>query len=142
MEALLAWFMEIRHAVRTLLRTPVLTMAAISTLGLGIGATSGVFSVVEAVLLEPLPYSHVDRRVMIWNRWKGYDETWVSDAEILDYRTRCSTLKAVGAWAPEQGNLATDGEPRRVGFATVTANLFPVLGAEPLLGRTFTEAED
>lgn len=142
MESLSIWLSEIRHALRVLVRAPVLTVAAILTLGLGIGAASGVFSAFEAVLLDPLPYADVDRRVMVWNRWKGYDETWLSDAEILDYRARCSTLKALAAWSPQQGNLTTDAEPQRIGFAAVTANLFSVLGAEPLLGRTFTQAED
>jgi putative ABC transport system permease protein len=142
MEALSSFFSDLWYAVRVLVRTPVVTVAAILTLGLGIGATSGVFSVVQAVLLTPLPYSEADRRVMIWSRWKGYDETWLSDAEIVDYRTRISSLTAVAAWSPEQGNLVTDAEPRHIGYGSVTANLFSVLGAEPLLGRTFTEEED
>jgi putative ABC transport system permease protein len=142
MEALSALASDLRHAVRVLFRTPIVTVSAILTLGLGIGATSGVFSVVQAVLLDPLPYTHVDRRVMIWNRWKGYDKTWVSDAEVFDYRTRISAFSAVAAWSPEQGNLVTEGEPRHIGFGAVTANLFSMLGTEPLLGRTFTEEED
>jgi predicted permease len=99
-------------------------------------------SILDGVLLEPLPYRDLDRRVMVWSRWKGFDKTWLSDAEVLDYRERLTTLADVAAWAPRQGNLVGDGEPQRVGLARVTANVFSVLGAEPLLGRTFTEAED
>ncbi len=113
-----------------------------ATLALGIGATSAIFSVLRAVLLEPLPYADVDRRVTIWSRWKDFDKTWLSDAEVLDYQRLTSTLRDVAAWSPGQGNLIGDGEPSRIGVTRVTANVFSVLGAEPLFGRTFTEAED
>jgi predicted permease len=137
-----SWIQDLRHAVRVFLRTPLPTGAAVVTLALGIGATSAIFSVLRAVLLEPLPYANLDRRVTIWSRWKDFDKTWLSDAEVLDYRRLTSTLKDVAAWSPGLGNLIGDGEPLRVGIANVTANVFSVLGTEPLLGRTFTEAED
>jgi predicted permease len=137
-----AWIQDLRHAFRVFLRSPLPTGAAIVTLALGIGATSAIFSVLWAVLLEPLPYADVDRRVAIWSRWKDFDKTWLSDAEVLDYKRLTSTLKDVAAWSPGQGNLTGDGEPLRVGIARVTANVFSVLGTEPLFGRAFTEAED
>jgi predicted permease len=137
-----SWIQDLHHAARVFRRTPVPTGAAVLTLALGIGATSAIFSVLRAVLLEPLPYSDVSRRVAIWSRWKDFDKTWLSDAEVLDYRRLTSTLKDVAAWSPGQGNLIGDGEPLRVGLTRATANLFSVLGAEPLFGRTFTEAED
>ena len=124
------------------MRSPGFTLAALLTLSLGVGANSSIFSVFRAVLLRPLPYSRPDTRVMIWSRWKDFDKTWVSDGEVLDYRRRCTTLAAVAAWQPTQGNLTGDGEPVRIGLARVTANAFRVLGAEPLLGRVFTADED
>ncbi|MGH9392141.1 MAG: ABC transporter permease, partial [Vicinamibacteria bacterium] len=133
---------DLRHAARVFLRTPLPTAAAVITLALGIGATSAIFSVLRAVLLEPLPYADVDRRVTIWSRWKDFDKTWLSDAEVLDYQRLTSTLKDVAAWSPGQGNLIGDGEPLRIGLTRVTANVFSVLGTEPLFGRTFSEAED
>ena len=136
------WIQDLLHAARVFRRTPLPTGAAVVTLALGIGATSAIFSVLRAVLLEPLPYSDVDHRVTIWSRWKDFDKTWLSDAEVLDYRRLTSTLKDVAAWSPGQGNLIGDGEPLRVGLARATANVFSVLGAEPLFGRTFTQAED
>jgi predicted permease len=137
-----AWIQDLRHAFRIFWRTPLPTGAAVLTLALGIGATSAIFSVLRAVLLEPLPYGDLDRRVTIWSRWKDFDKTWLSDAEVLDYKRLTSTLKDVAAWSPGQGNLIADGEALRVGLSNVTANVFSVLGAEPLFGRTFTQAED
>ena len=89
---------DLKFAVRSLLRAPAFTIAAALVLALGIGATSTVFSLVDAVLLQPLPYDQPSRRVMIWSRWKDFDKTWVSSAEVADYRTRCKTLSNVAAW--------------------------------------------
>ena len=136
------WIVDLRHALRVFLRAPLPTGAALITLALGIGATSALFGALRGVLLDPLPYADVDRRVMIWSRWRDFDKTWLSDAEVLDYQRLTSTLEDVAAWSPGQGNLIGDGEPLRVGVSRVTANSFSVLGADLLYGRTFTEAED
>jgi putative ABC transport system permease protein len=133
---------DVRHAVRGLRRTPGFTAAAVLTLGLGIGATSAIFSVTHAVLLAPLPYADLDRRVMVWSQWKGFEKTWVSEAELIDYRTRCRTIRQAAAWDSGQINITGAGEPVRVGIGRVTANAFETLGARPLLGRTFSAAED
>jgi predicted permease len=133
---------DLKLAVRGLLRSPGFAAAALVTLALGIGATSAIFSVVKAVLLTPLPYAEPERRVMIWSRWVSFDKTWLSDQEIVDYRTFSKTMTDVAGWGVGQQNLTGDGEPVRVGVGSVTANLFDVLGAKPLLGRTFTPAED
>jgi putative ABC transport system permease protein len=133
---------DARRGVRALARTPGFTLAAVATLTLGIGANSAIFSVINGVLLRPLPYSEPAKRVMIWSRWTAFDKTWLSDAEVLDYRTRCRTLASVAAWSSGQANLTGDGEPLRVGVAQVTANTFSTLGARPLAGRAFTEEED
>jgi putative ABC transport system permease protein len=112
------------------------------TLALGIGANTAIFSVVRAVLLAPLPYSEPERRVMLWNRWKDFDKTWLSEVEVLDYRRLARTLAGVAAWDTGQANLTGGDEPVRVGCAGVTANTFAVLGARPALGRGFTPEED
>ena len=78
---------DARRGARALARTPGFTIAAVLTLALGIGANSAIFTVVNAVLLKPLPYADPDQRVMIWSRWVGFDKTWVSQAEVHDYRT-------------------------------------------------------
>ena len=133
---------DLRTGLRGLRRSPGFTVAALVTLALGIGATSAIFSVVRAVLLAPLPYAEADRRVLIWSRWVGFEKTWLSSQEVVDYRTQSRTLAAVAAWGTGQQNLTGDGDPVRVGVGTVTANTFEVLGATPLLGRTIRPEED
>lgn len=133
---------DLRTAARGLRRSPGFATAALVTLALGIGATSAVFSVVRAVLLAPLPYSEPDRRVLIWSQWVGFDKTWLSNQEVMDYRAQSRTLAAVAAWDTGQENLTGDGDPIRVGVGEVTANTFEVLGATPLLGRTIRPEED
>ena len=78
---------------------------------------------------------------MIWSRWVGFDKTWVSPAEVHDYRTRTTTLADVASWQGSTMNLTGDGDPIRIGAARVTPNTFSVLGASPLAGRTFTDSD-
>jgi len=133
---------DLVHAVRAYGRTPGFTAAAVGTLALGIGANAALFSVVSAVLLAPLPYAQPERRVMIWSRWTGFDKTWLSEAEVADYRRFCPSLESVAAWSTGQANLVGDGDPVRVRLAEVTANTFSTLGTAPRLGRTFSAEED
>ena len=132
---------DIRVGVRGLLRRPAFTLTALATLALGLGANTAVFTVVRHVLLAPLPYQEPDRAVMIWSKWRGFDKTWLSDAEVLDYRTRVKAFSEVGAWSGAQVNVTGDGDPIRIGAAFVTPNLFSTLGVKPFVGRNFTDAE-
>ena len=129
-------------ALRGLTRARGFTAAAVLTLALGIGATATIFTVVNAVLLAPLPYAQPERRVAIWNQWTGFDRTWLSAVEVLEYRRLCRTLTDIAAWSSGQANLTGGGEPVRIGYAEVTTNTFRVLGAQPLAGRTFADGED
>jgi putative ABC transport system permease protein len=133
---------DLRFGARSLRRNPSFAAIAVLTLALGIGANAAIFSVVNAVLLEPLPWSQPDRAVMIWSRWVAFDKTWVATGEVVDYRRRASTLSEVAAWGDGQVTLTGDGEPERVAAGNVSANLFSALGVTPLLGRTFTATED
>jgi putative ABC transport system permease protein len=133
---------DLRFGGRTLARNPGFACVAVLTLALGVGANAAIFSVVNAVLLRPLPWGDPDRAVMIWSRWNAFDKTWVSDGEVNGYRRQSRTLSDVGAWADGQVNLTGDGEPERVASGSVTANLFSVLGASPIRGRVFTPEED
>jgi predicted permease len=133
---------DTRGALRGLRKSPGFAAAALVTLALGIGATSAIFTVVKAVLLAPLPYDEPERRVLIWSEWISFDKTWLSDQEVIDYRTFSQTMDAVAAWSTGQQNLTGDGEPVRVGVGFVTANTLDVLGARPLFGRMFTLDED
>jgi predicted permease len=136
------FWQDVRFGLRTLAKNPGFAYVAVLTLALGVGANAAIFSVVNAVLLRPLPWSEPDRAVMIWSRWTAFDKTWVSDGEVNGYRQQSRTLADVGAWSDGQVNLTGDGEPERVASGFVTANLFSVLGASPKLGRLFTPQED
>jgi putative ABC transport system permease protein len=133
---------DLRFAARALARRPGFTAIAIVTLALGIGANAATFSVVNAVLLRPLPWHEPDRAVMIWSKWTAFDKTWVATGEVVDYRRRSRTLADVAAWAHGQVNLTGDGDPERVMAASVSANIFSTLGVSPFFGRAFTAAED
>ena len=133
---------DLRFGARALRRNPGFAAIAILTLALGIGANAAIFSVVNAVLLRPLPWSEPDRAIMIWSKWTAFDKTWVATGEVVDYRRRATTLAEVAAWCDGQVNLTGDGDPERVAAGGVTANLFSTLGVAPLLGRTFSAAED
>jgi putative ABC transport system permease protein len=133
---------DLTSGMRGLRRAPGFAAAAIVTLALGIGATATIFTVVNAVLLSPLPYAEPERRVALWNRWTGFDKTWLSQLEVVDYRRLTRTLESIAAWETGQTNLTGGGEPVRIGYARVTPNTFAVLGARPLAGRTFAEGED
>jgi predicted permease len=133
---------DVTGAVRGLIKSPGFAAASLITLALGIGATSAIFSVVKAVLMTPLPYAEPEQRVQLFARWVSFDKTWLSNQEIVDFRGMAKTMTAVGGWTTGQQNLTGDGEAIRVGVGFVTANLFDVLGARPLIGRNITEAED
>ena len=133
---------DVRFGARALRRNPAFAAIAVLTVALGIGANAAIFSVVNAVLLRPLPWSEPDRAVMIWSKWTAFDKTWVSTGEVVDYRRRAQTLSEVAAWGDGQVNLTGDGDPERVAAGSVTANVFSTLGVAPLLGRTFTAAQD
>ena len=137
-----SFFQDLRFGVRTLLRNPAFSIVAVLTLTLGVGANAAIFSVVNAVLLRPLPWSDPDRAVSIWSRWTAFDKTWVSDGEVNDFRRESRTLSAIAAWDERAVNLTGDGDPERAAAGAVTANLFSVLGVQPTRGRLFTSQED
>jgi len=135
---------DLRFAVRSLLRSPGFTAAAVLCLALGIGANSAVFSVVQAVLLKPLPYHQPERLVMLWGQMLSDDRTEIpaSGAEFRDYRDMAESLDEVAAIVNRYVNLTGQGEPERLVAARVSASLFPMLGVEAAHGRTFLPEED
>jgi predicted permease len=133
---------DLRYSLRSLGAARGFTAVALVTLALGIGANTAVFSVVKHVLLAPLPYHEPERAVMIWSKWRSFDKTWVSDAEAIDYQTRVVAFEDAGAWSTTAVNLTGDGDPIRIGAALVNANVFGILGVEPLIGRTFRKDEE
>ena len=135
---------DLRLAVRSLARRPAFAAVVILTLGLGIGANSATFSVINAALIRPLPYQQPEELALIWSRWVNFDKTWLSAAEYADYQKLDRIFVDVGSWADfGEQTLTGDGStPESVAASGMTANLLAVLGVTPERGRAFTAAED
>jgi putative ABC transport system permease protein len=139
MEAL---FKDIRYALRSLWQRPGFLITAVITLALGIGANTAIFSVVNAVVLRPLPYAEPDRLVMLWETIAGNDKRSVAPGNFVDWRQQNATLADTAAVFGGNFNLTADGEPERIDGATITSNLMRVLGVGAQLGRTFQPDDD
>ena len=143
------WLRELggdgRYALRTLRRSPSLTGAALVTLALGIGASVAIFSVVNAVILRPLPYPAPGELVMLWedNPDKGWRRNVVAPANLLDWRERVRAFRDVGGYVDGTSRmvLAGRGDPQVLAAQHVTGSLLSVLGVAPRVGRTFTAEE-
>jgi len=135
---------DVRYAFRTLRRNPGFAIVVLLTLALGIGANAAIFSVVNGVLLRPLPYRDADRLMVIWGdlRRPGVNQIPASAGEYLDYRDRSHAFEQVAAYDTVGFNLTGGGEPERVEGAVVTTTFFALLGASAQVGRTFVAAED
>jgi putative ABC transport system permease protein len=139
-----ALLQDIRYAFRTLLRKPGFTIPAVLAMALGIGTITQVFSVVNRVLIEPLPFNQPDELVAVWgsNKKLNLPRMGFSGADFLDLKAQNKGLKDVAAVNFWGVNLTGGGEPERVQGFQVSASLFPTLGVKPSLGRTFSEEED
>jgi len=135
---------DLRLAARSLAKAPAFTATAVVTLALGIGPTTALFSVVDAVLLRPLPFRDPDRLVAVWetDRSDG-DRRWrVAPANFLDWRSRARSLEDAAAFGAYSATLIGDGDPRLIRGAAVTPSYLSVLGLTPILGRGFTAADE
>jgi putative ABC transport system permease protein len=131
---------DIRYGVRSLLKRPGFTAIALIALALGIGANTAIFTLVNAVLVRPLPFAEPDRLVWMWgNIRNGSNRASVSPPDFLDYRKQTTTFEEFAAFfsIPVPLNLTGDGEPERLTASGVTGNYFQALGVKPALGRTF-----
>jgi putative ABC transport system permease protein len=128
---------DLRYAVRTLLKKPGFAVIVILALAIGIGANTAIFSVVNGVLIRPLPYPDPDRIVMVWmnNTRMKIDQDIHSYANYVDYRDRNQSFEEIAAYSGVSLNLVGSGEPERVIGSMSTANLFSVLGVQPMIGR-------
>jgi putative ABC transport system permease protein len=135
---------DLRYGLRMLVKSPVFTSVAVLALALGIGANSAIFSVVNAVLLRPLPFKNPDELVMVWDNaaQQGFPKDTPSPANFLDWRQQNNVFTGMSATVPRSFNLTGVGEPERLDGRRVSANLFDLLGVRPLLGRTFAPDED
>src|SRR5215213_10106864 len=115
---------DIRYGVRLLLKRPGFTLIAVLTLALGIGANTAIFSVVNAVVLRPLPYANPDSLVMIWETMPGNDKRWVAPGNFIDWRKQAQAFEQIAGYSNANLNLTGDGEPERLTGAAVTANVF------------------
>src|SRR5438552_11004861 len=133
---------DVRFGVRLLRRTPGFTLAAVLALALGIGATTAIFSVLDRVVLRPLPYPEPDRLAMIWevNDAKGLTHERISPVNFGDYRSLTQVFDDAAAWWYPQLTLTETGhEPMRVNAIETTPNFFSVVGAQPMLGAGFAK---
>jgi putative ABC transport system permease protein len=135
---------DLRFGVRMLLKKLTFTLVAVITLALGIGANSAIFSVVNTVLLRPLPYKDPDRLVMVWENatHQGFPRNSAAAANYIDWRDQNRVFENMAAIARASFNLTGAGEPEKVDGRSVSASLFPLLGVEPQLGRVFLPEED
>ncbi|MFP5264632.1 MAG: ABC transporter permease [Blastocatellia bacterium] len=135
---------DLRYSVRVLLKRPAFTAIIVLALAIGIGANTAIFSVINAILLRPLPYKNPDRISMIWldNKKLGVDQDWHSYPNYMDYKEQNQSFEDMAAFNDRSFNLTGAGEPVRVTGVWATASLFPVMGIEPALGRTFTVEEE
>jgi predicted permease len=135
---------DLRYGLRQLRKNPRFTAIAALTLALGIGASTAIFSVVNTVLLHPLPYRDPERLVLVTESLPAMssDEVGVSASEYLDYRDRNRSFSQVAAYESAGFNLTGEGQPLRVNAAAISASVFPLLGVSPELGHAFTDEDD
>src|ERR1051325_332227 len=135
---------DIRYGIRGLWKRPGFTFVALVALALGIGANTAIFSLVNAVLVQPLPFKDPDRLVWMWgNIRQGGNHASVAPLDFLDYRQQNKTFDQFAAMGsiPLAINLTGGGEPERLQSAIVTGNYFQAFEVNPLLGRTFCSAD-
>jgi putative ABC transport system permease protein len=134
---------DLRYSFRMLARTPALTIAAILALAVSIGANAAIFSVVDSVLLKPLPYRDADRLVTVWNSWqeKGFPQLPALPSDFTEWQQQATVFDGLAASRGVDYNLTGRGDAEQVRGARATWNLFPLLGVQPALGRAFTAAD-
>src|SRR4029453_16555062 len=134
---------DLRHATRALLRSPGFTVTAALTLAVGIGGTAAMFTVVNRLVLHPLPFANAEQLVLLWGSkpHEGQPEIPFSQPDFEDLRSRVTAFDGIGAWALGRGTLS-GGEPEPVQWAVVSASVFDVLSVRPALGRAFMPRGD
>jgi predicted permease len=139
-----ALLQDIRYGLRGLAKSPGFTAVALLSLAIGISANTAIFSIVNTLLLRPLPYKGANRLVILWNRSPGLGitEDWFSTAQYFDIKTEHHGFEDVAIAIGGNENLTGDGKPERVGTIHVSSNLLPMLGVEPARGRLFVSSED
>src|SRR5438874_13720573 len=135
---------DFRYALRILAKQPAFTAIAVLTLALGIGANTAIFSIINSVLLRPLPYPHADR-IMVLNESSGPGQDFsVAMPDYFDWQKDNTVFEHLAATHKESRNLSgiPGRDPERISCASVTRNFFNIVGLPPQIGRTFGEDED
>ncbi len=136
--------MDLRYALRTLRKSPGFASMAVLCIALGVGVTTTIFSAVNGILIRPLPYPEPEQLVSVYARYaaRGEHGVNISFPDYISWRDENRTFAHLGMWSWNTLALSGEGEPERIEGAQVTANLFPLLGVRPILGRVFTDEED
>jgi putative ABC transport system permease protein len=135
-------FSDLHFALRLLTRQPAFTAIALLTLALGIGANTAIFSLINAVLLRPLPYNEADRLVWLTERGDRIPARWISYPNFLDWRERNQSFESIALIRGWQMTLTGDGEAQSINARLVSADYFRVMGTRPMFGRDFNSEED
>ena len=138
---------DLRYSLRVLKKNPGFTAVAVLTLALGIGATTAIFSVVQTVLLQPLPYRDSGSLVRIWNTYTslpGFSQLGLSPGDFYDFQKQAHSFSGIAAYVdlPQGFNLTGEGSPDRLEARYATSEFLPLLGIQPIIGRAFTPQED
>src|SRR5262245_52555743 len=135
---------DLSYSLRTLLKQPAFTAVAVLSLAIGIGANSAIFSVINALLLRPLPYQDAEQLVILWNRSPGLnvEQDWFSPGQYLDVKTQNQVFEATAVTRGASFNLTGQGGPEHVDGARVSSSFFPLFGARAVLGRVLLPEED
>src|SRR5579883_2188018 len=136
--------MQLKHVLRRLRQSPTFTLATVVTLALGIGANAAIFSVIQGILLKPLPYADPERLIAVNHAAPGVNIPRAGIAPFLyfTYREQCRTLEDIGMWNSGAVSVTGLAEPERIQVVNVTQGVLPILGVQPALGRLFTRQDD
>jgi putative ABC transport system permease protein len=139
-----ALLQDLRFAVRSFLRSPRFTIPAILALAVGVGSTSAIFSIVESVVLRPLPYDDPDRIVVVWehNVQRNRPRNVIAPANFVEWRERNRSFEYLAMVGPSRQAVMINGQPEEAAGLFASSELFPALGVQPALGRAYTARED
>ena len=137
---------DLRYGLRTLRKSPAFTVIALFTLALGIGANTAIFSIVNAVLLKPLPFSHSERLTFMTEMYRTPNgqlfESSTSYPDFFDWRERSQSFQGMASYHGEEVTLTGSSQPLHLSAATVSGDFFSVVGTKPLMGRGFTRDDE
>jgi predicted permease len=133
---------DIRHAFRMMRKSPGFASVAIFTLALGIAANTAIFSIVNGILLNPLPYTHPQELTILYEHTPNFEKSSISYPNFLDWQRTNTTFASMAAYRHQDFNVTGSGEPERARGGMVSSEFFPLLGVKPLLGRLFVRDED